>query len=153
MIWSSCFETFLILFILAKREKKFLSNSVLKQKRLKIIFIACATRKPFFEYDSEKLIRTFNMGSAKPSTHLHPPSPSSTHLHPAPFTSTQLNLSLSMISKSQSGHLIWVLLNRAPTSPSSIQLDPAPSTPTLLISASTQLSATLSTLLEPKYDT
>ena len=86
MIWSSCFETFLILFILAKREKKFLSNSVLKQKRLKIIFIACATRKPFFEYDFEKLIRTFNGGIAKPSTHLHPTSPSSTHLHPAqPF--------------------------------------------------------------------
>ena len=61
----------------------------------------------------------------------------------------------------------WVLLNRAPTStqlhpppPSSIHLHlahfnlhPAPSTSTQLISASTQPSATLSTIFEPKYCT
>ena len=59
-----------------------------------------------------------------------------THLHPAPSTSTQLH----------------------PPPPSSIHIHPAhfnlhraPSTSTQLISVSTQLSATPSTIFEPKY--
>ena len=72
----------------------------------------------------------FLFGIAKPCTHLHPASSTSTRLHPplpAPSTSFKLH----------------------PPPPSSIHLHQAPSTSTQFIPASTQLSGTPSTLLEP----